>query len=160
MRPACCRSQQLTTLLPPTGVYSKSDSSSIKMAFQRWPFEAVPLLEPWPVSCWLSGMTAATAAAWSENKRLKESQKISILLLNLMQPNHSHLQRALIRPVVAFQSPRGAIGNIEMMRNWKQYRGTVIKVVDGLKPSFQMIGIMSSSQTVNDGHYQADKMIK
>lgn len=46
MRPACCRSQQLTTLLPPTGVYSKSDSSSIKMAFQRRPFEAVPLLEP------------------------------------------------------------------------------------------------------------------
>lgn len=51
MRPACCRSQQLTTLLPPTGVYSKPDSSSIRMAFQRRPFEAVPLSEPWPVSC-------------------------------------------------------------------------------------------------------------
>lgn len=85
-------------------------------------------------------MTAAIAAAWRENKRLKASQKI--LLFNLMQPHHSHLQKALIRLVVAFQSPRGTTGNIEMMRNWKQYRGTVIKVVDGLKPSLQMISIM------------------
>lgn len=105
-------------------------------------------------------MTAATAAAWSENKRLKESQKISILLFTPIQPHHSHLQRTLIRPVVAFQSSRGTIGNIEMMRNCKQYGGRVIKVVDGLKPSLKMIGIMSSSQTATNGHYQADKMIK